>query len=165
MFDKNSSCSFSISAAATAANGMHHYRSGSRFGKSMRSCGVIWFYLLSPRISRSNHKSNQHHPRARKGVQGCVGERPRARIYAREGALVCCLHRLVLSFRRISVHIVTFFFFSFRVPQGAELCGVSPHCGGVLWGVAPHCGPTLRLRLVWGYLHCVRVASPRLVPH
>ena len=78
------------------------------------------------------------------------GVRPRARIYTREKVVVCCLHRLVLSFRRISVHIVTFFtFFRFGSRREAELCGVSPHCGGVLWGVSPHCGPHCT-SLGWG---------------
>ena len=154
---------------------------------------------LSPRVphSHEHHRGHKYHR-----VEGeeqvltrtrAQDERPRARIYTREGVLVCRLHGLVLSFRRISVHIVTFFtFFRFGSRREAELCGVAPHCGGVLWGgVSPHCGTTLRFAcmvllalracslseagsalraphcaaLVWCYLRCARFASPRPVPH
>ena len=82
--------------------------------------------LLSPRIS---HRKQEDccEARAREGVHERAGVRPRARTYTREGVVVCCLHRLVVLFRRCLVHIVTFFtFFSIRVPQGGcDLRGVT----------------------------------------
>ena len=63
---------------------------------------------LSPRVPHKKYHEEQGEAHAGDGVR----ERPRARTDTREGVVVCCLHRLVLSFRRISVHIVTFLLFS-----------------------------------------------------
>lgn len=71
------------------------------------------YISLSPRRPHANHHHEGEH-RAREGVQAGTGVRPRARIYTHEEVVVCCLHRLVLSFRRISFHICNFFIF-FRV--------------------------------------------------